>query len=70
MKIIICVAAVVVAFFIGWNAAQLRWLNKIGGILDVFNYATKTYGELNSDDRSYVRGMLKTIALLQGYEEN
>ncbi len=70
MKIIICVAAVVVAFFIGWNAAQLRWLNKIGGILDVLNYATKTYGELNSDDRSYVRGMLKTIALLQGYEEN
>ena len=70
MKIIICVAAVVVAFVIGWNAAQLRWLNKIGGILDVLNYATKTYGELNSDDRSYVRGMLKTIALLQGYEEN
>ena len=70
MKIIICIAVVAVAFFIGWNAAQLRWLNKIGGILDVLNYATKTYGELNSDDRSYVRGMLKTIALLQGYEEN
>lgn len=69
MKIIICVAAVVVAFFIGWNAAQLRWLNKIGDILDTLNYATKAYGELSSDDRSFVRGMLKTITLLQNYEE-
>ena len=56
-------------FFIGWNAAQLRWLNKISDILDTLNWATKTYGELSSDDRSFVRGMLKTIALLQGYEE-
>lgn len=32
MKIIICVAAVVVAFFVGWNAAQLRWLDKISDI--------------------------------------
>ena len=70
MKIIICAALVVVAFFIGYNASQIRWLNKIGDILDVLNYATKTYGELNSEDRSYVRGMLKTIALLQGYEEH
>lgn len=70
MKIIICIAAVVVAFFIGRNAAELRWLNKIGGILDVLNHATKTYGELSSEDRSFVRGMLKTIALLQGYEEH
>lgn len=69
MKIIICAALVVVAFFIGWNAAQTRWLNKIGDILDVLNYATKAYGELSSDDRSFVRGMLKTIALLQNYEE-
>lgn len=69
MKIIICIAAVVVAFFIGWNAAQMRWINKISDILDMLNYATKTYGELSSDDRSFVRGMLKTIALLQGYEE-
>lgn len=38
MKIIICVAAVVVAFFIGWNAAQLRWLNKIGGYPLVFTF--------------------------------
>lgn len=68
MEIIIRIALVVVAFFIGWNAAQMRWLNKIGDILDVLNYATKTYGELSSDDRSFVRGMLKTISLLQGWE--
>lgn len=70
MKIIMCIAAVVVAFFIGWNASEMRRLNKIGDILDTLNYATKTYGELSSDDRSFVCGMLKTIALLQGYEEN
>lgn len=70
MKIIICIAVVVVAFFFGWTAQQMRWLNKIGDILDVLNYATKTYGELSNDDRSFVRGMLKTIALLQGYEEH
>lgn len=70
MEIIIRIALVIVAFFIGWNAAQLRWLNKINDILDVLNYATKTYGELSSEDYSYVRGMLETIALLQGYEEN
>ena len=70
MEIIIRIALVIVAFFIGWNAAQLRWLNKISDILDVLNYATKTYGELSSEDYSYVRGMLETIALLQGYEEN
>mgnify|MGYP004678047829 CR=1 FL=1 len=69
MKIIICAALVVVAFFIGWNAAQTRWLNKIGDILDTLNHATKTYGELSSEDRSYVCGMLKAIALLQDYEE-
>ena len=70
MKIIICIALVAVTFLIGWNAAQMRWLNKISDILDVLNYATKTYGELDSEDRSFVRGMLKTIALLQGYEEH
>ena len=69
MKIIICFVALVVAFFIGWNAQQMLWLNKIGDILDTLNYATKTCGELSSDDRSFVRGMLKTIALLQNYEE-
>lgn len=69
MKIIMCIAAVVVAFFIGWNASEMRWLNKIGDILDTLNYATKTYGELSSDDRSFVCGMLKAIALLQNYEE-
>lgn len=69
MKIIICIALVAVTFLIGWNAQRMRWLNKIGDILDMLNYATKTYGELNSDDRSFVRGMLKTIAILQGYEE-
>ncbi len=68
MKIIICIAVVAVAFFIGWNAAQLRWINKISDILDTLNYATKTYGELSSDDRSFVRGMLETISLLQGWE--
>ena len=68
MKIIMCIAAVVVAFFIGWNASEMRWLNKIGDILDTLNYAAKTYGELSSDDRSFVRGMLKTISLLQGWE--
>lgn len=68
MKIIICIAAVVAAFFIGWNASEIRWLNKIGDILDTLNYATKTYGELSSDERSFVRGMLKTISLLQGWE--
>ena len=67
MKIIICIALVAVAFFIGWNAAQMRW-NKISDILDTLNYATKTYGELSSEDRSFVRGMLKTISLLQGWE--
>lgn len=69
MKIIICIAVVAEAFFIGWNAAQIRWINKIRGILDTLNYATKTYGELSSEDRSFVCGMLKTIALSQGYEE-
>lgn len=69
MKIIICIALVAVTFLIGWNAQRMLWLNKIGDILDTLNYATKTYGELSSDDRSFVRGMLKTIALLQGYEE-
>lgn len=69
MKIIICAALVAVTFLIGWNAQRMRWLNKIGDILDTLNYATKTYGELSSDDRSFVRGMLKTIAILQGYEE-
>lgn len=68
MKIIICIALVAVAFFIGWNAAQLRWINKISDILDTLNYALKTYGELSSDDRSFVSGMLKTISLLQGWE--
>ena len=68
MKIIICIALVAVAFFIGWNAQRMLWLNKIAGILDTLNYATKTYGELSSDDRSFVRGMLKTISLLQGWE--
>lgn len=68
MKIIICIAVVAVAFLIGWNAAQMRWINKISDILDTLNYATKTYGELSSDDRSFVRGMLKTISLLQGWE--
>ena len=69
MKIIICIALVAVAFFTGWTAAQIRWINKISDILDTLNYATKAYGELSSDDRSFVRGMLKTIAILQGYEE-
>ena len=69
MKIIICIALVAVAFFIGWNAAQLRGINKISDILDTLNLATKNYGELSSDDRSFVSGMLKTIDLLQGYEE-
>ena len=68
MKIIICIALVAVAFFLGWNAAQLRWINKISDIFDTLNWATKTYGELSSDDRSFVRGMLKTISLLQGRE--
>lgn len=68
MKIIICIALVAVAFFIGWNAAQMRWINKISDILDTLNYATKTYGELSSEDRSFVRGMLKTISLLQGWK--
>lgn len=68
MKIIICIALVAVAFFIGWNAAQLRWLNKISDILDTLDLATKTYGELSSDDRSFVSGMLKTISLLRGWE--
>lgn len=68
MKIIICIALVAIAFLIGWNAAQMRWINKISDILDTLNYATKTYGELSSDDRSFVRGMLKTISLLQGWE--
>ena len=47
----------VVAFFVGWNAAQLRWLDKISDILDTLNWATKTYGELSSDERSFVRGI-------------
>lgn len=68
MKIIICIALVAVAFFIGWNAAQMRWINKISDILDTLDYATKTYGELSSDDRSFVSGMLKTISLLRGWE--
>lgn len=68
MKIIICIALVAVAFFIGWNAAQLRWLNKISDILDTLNLATKNYGELSSDDLSFVSGMLKTISLLRGWE--
>lgn len=68
MKIIICIALVAVAFFIGWNAAQMRWINKISDILDTLNLATKTYGELSSDDLSFVSGMLKTISLLRGWE--
>lgn len=68
MKIIICIAVVAVAFFIGWNAAQLRWINKISDILDTLNRGIKKCGELNSEDRSFVRGMLKTISLLQGWE--
>lgn len=68
MKIIICIALVAVAFFIGWNAAQMRWINKISDILDTLNLATKNYGELSSDDLSFVSGMLKTISLLQGWE--
>ena len=68
MKIIICIALVAVAFFIGWNAAQMRWINKIIDILDTLDYATKTYGELSSDDLSFVSGMLKTISLLRGWE--
>lgn len=68
MEIIIRIALVAVTFLIGWNAQRMLWLNKIGDILDTLNYATKTYGELSSDDRSFVRGMLKTISLLQGWE--
>lgn len=68
MKIIICIALVAVAFFIGWNAAQMRWINKISDILDTLDLATKTYGELSSDDLSFVSGMLKTISLLRGWE--
>lgn len=68
MKIIICIALVAVAFFIGWNAAQMRWINKISDILDTLDYTMKTYGELSSDDLSFVSGMLKTISLLRGWE--
>ena len=68
MRIIICIALVAVAFFIGWNAAQMRWINKIGDILDILNREIKTCGELNSEDRSFVRGVLKTISLLQGWK--
>lgn len=68
MKIIICIAVVAVAFLIGWNVQRMLWLNKIGDILDALNRGIKKCGELNSEDRSFVRGMLKTISLLQGWE--
>lgn len=69
MKIIICIAVVAVAFLIGWNAQRMLWLKKIGDILDILNRATKTCGELNSEGRSFVCGVLKTISFLQNYEE-
>lgn len=62
MKIIICVAAVVVAFFIGWNAKALHTLHAIDRVLDK---SITEKEELSETEFFYVHGMLRTIDLLQ-----
>ena len=70
MKIIMCVAFVAAAFLLGWNANHLKWLHKIDDILHLIGPAVADAGKLSDSEIAFTRGMLKTIALLQGYEEN
>ena len=65
MKIIICIAVVAVAFFIGWNAKALHTLRAIDRVLDMLDKSITEKEELSETEFSYVHGMLRTIDLLQ-----
>ena len=65
MKIIICIALVAVAFFIGWNAKALHTLRAIDRVLDMLDKSITEKEELSETEFFYVHGMLRTIDLLQ-----
>ncbi len=62
MKIIICIAAVAIAFALGWNAKALHTLHAIDRVLDK---SITEKEELSETEFFYVHGMLRTIDLLQ-----
>lgn len=62
MKIIICIAAVAIAFALGWNAKALHTLRAIDRVLDK---SITEKEELSETEFFYVHGMLRTIDLLQ-----
>lgn len=65
MKMIICIAAVAIAFVLGWNAKALRTSRAIGRVLDMLDKAITEKEELSETEFFYVHGMLRTIDLLQ-----
>ena len=62
MKIIICIAAVAIAFALGWNAKALHAIDRV---LDMLDKSITEKGELSETEFFYVHGMLRTIDLLQ-----
>lgn len=65
MKIIICIAAVAIAFALGWNAKELHTLRAIDRVLDMLDKSITEKEELSETEFFYVHGMLRTIDLLQ-----
>lgn len=65
MKIIICIAAVAIAFALGWNAKALHTLHAIDRVLDMLDKSITEKEELSETEFFYVHGMLRTIELLQ-----
>ena len=65
MKIIICIAAVAIAFALGWNAKTLHTLHAIDRVLDMLDKSITEKEELSETEFFYVHGMLRTIDLLQ-----
>ena len=65
MKIIICIAAVAIAFALGWNAKALHTLHAIDRGLDMLDKSITEKEELSETEFFYVHGMLRTIDLLQ-----
>lgn len=68
MKIIICIAAIAIAFALGWNAKALHTLHAIDRVLDMLDTAIAKKEELSETEFFYVYGMLRTIDLLQERE--
>lgn len=50
MKIIICIALVAVAFFIGWNAKALHTLHAIDRVLDMLYKSITEKEELSETE--------------------